>query len=242
MAAALARGVAVTIVTGRGSSPTNHFAAELNLTAPLICFQGGLVYDSVARRVLHETRLDPAVVPIVVRLAETYGWNLQFETPGMIYLPRASNHSAELLALMHDGYWTRVDNLLTDLPVTPHKFILSVDDPSEREALIGALRTRLAEAGAELTVVASHPLLVEGMPPGVSKATGLAWLAQSLGLGREVVLAVGDNDNDVPMLAWAGVGVAMGNASPAARAAATWIAPSVEADGAAVALEKYVLT
>jgi hydroxymethylpyrimidine pyrophosphatase-like HAD family hydrolase len=55
------------------------------------------------------------------------------------------------------------------------------------------------------------------------------------------VLAVGDNDNDAPMLAWAGVGVALDNASPAARAAADWIAPSVEADGAAAALEHYGL-
>lgn len=56
-------------------------------------------------------------------------------------------------------------------------------------------------------------------------------------------MAVGDNDNDVPMLRWAGVGVALDDASPARpRAAADWIAPSVADDGAAVALETYGLT
>jgi len=99
----------------------------------------------------------------------------------------------------------------------------------------------VAEAGLSLAVVPSHPILVEGLPPGLSKATGLAWLAESLGIEREAVLAVGDNDNDVPMLEWAGVGVAMGHSSPAARAVADWIAPDVAHDGAAVALEKYVL-
>jgi hydroxymethylpyrimidine pyrophosphatase-like HAD family hydrolase len=79
------------------------------------------------------------------------------------------------------------------------------------------------------------------LPPGLTKAVGLGWLAEQLGVPREAVLAVGDNDNDAPMLAWAGVGVAMGEASPAARAAADWIAPSVADDGAAVAIEKYVL-
>ena len=70
VAAALARGVIVTIATGRGPSPTDQFAAELGLNAPLICFQGGIVYDSRGGRILHETRLDPAVVPFITRLAQ----------------------------------------------------------------------------------------------------------------------------------------------------------------------------
>jgi Cof subfamily protein (haloacid dehalogenase superfamily) len=241
VAAALARGVTVTIVTGRGPSPTDQFAQALNLRAPLICFQGGLVYDYLARRVLHEERLDPAVIPVVVELAETHGWNLQFETPSMIYLPRVSNHPPELLALMRVAPWQRVDNLVTDMPETPHKFILSVHDPAERDELVLELRERLGAAGVTLSVVASHPILVEGLPPGLTKAGGLAWLAGHLGVPREQVLAVGDNDNDAPMLEWAGLGVAMGGASAAALAAADWVAPPVEADGAAVALEQFVL-
>jgi Cof subfamily protein (haloacid dehalogenase superfamily) len=242
VARALARGVAVTIATGRGPGPAAHFAQALGLSTPLICFQGGLVYDYLARRVLHQVRLDPAVIPIVTRLAEHHGWNLQFETPSMIYLPRESNHPAALLdELLRVAAWRRVDSFLADLPEVPHKFILSVHSPAERDGLAAELRQRLAEAGLDLNVVPSHPILVEGTPPGLSKATGLAWLARHLGLSQSAVLAVGDNDNDASMLAWAGVGVALANASPAARAAADWIAPPVEADGAAVALEHYGL-
>lgn len=239
--AAQARGIAVTIVTGRGPSPTDQFAAQLNLSTPLVCFQGGLVYDYQARRVLHERRLDPAVIPVVVRLAETHGWILQFETPAMIYLPRESNHPEELLALMRVAAWRRVNDLAADMPETPHKFILAVHDPAERDALVVELRQRLGEAGLTLTVVASHPILIEGLPAGLTKAVGLAWLAEHLGVPREAVLAVGDNDNDAPMLEWAGVGVAMGDASPLARAAADWSAPTVAHDGAAVAIEKFAL-
>ena len=231
----------VTIATGRGPSPTDRFAAELDLAAPLVCFQGGIVYDYRERRILHETRLDPRVVPTIVRLAEERGWNLQFESPFMIYLPRESNHPEELFELLKVSHWKRVDDFLTDLPEIPHKFILSVHDRAERDALAAELRASFGKTLGQITVVPSHPILIEGLPRGMDKSVGLAWLADHYGLKPDEVLAVGDNDNDAGMLRWAGVGVAMGNGSPAALAAADWVAPGVEADGAAVALEKYAL-
>src|SRR5262245_29284810 len=86
------QGVRVTIATGRGPSPTDQYAEALGLATPLICFQGGIIYDATTRQVLHETRLPPEVIPRVTQLAEANGWNLQFETPYKIYLPRESNH------------------------------------------------------------------------------------------------------------------------------------------------------
>ena len=81
---------------------------------------------------------------------------------------------------------------------------------------------------------------MEALPAGLNKAVGLQWLAQHLGVAAAEVLAVGDNDNDVEMLRWAGVGVAMGNSSAAALAAADWVTAAVEQDGAALALERYL--
>jgi Cof subfamily protein (haloacid dehalogenase superfamily) len=240
IARAQAQGLIVTLATGRGPSPTDKFAADLALTAPLVCFQGGLVYDHLARRVLHEVRLDPALVPLIVRLAEEHGWHLQFESPDMIYLPRESDPPQELLGLLSVSNWKRVDSFLTDLPETPHKFILTVHTPAERDPLAARVRAIMDRSLAAITVVPSHPLLVEGLPRGMNKSVGLEWLIGHFNLDRSEVLAVGDNDNDAEMLRWAGVGVAMGNASPAALVAADWVAPPVAEDGAAVALEKYL--
>jgi Cof subfamily protein (haloacid dehalogenase superfamily) len=241
VARALARGAQVTIATGRGPDPTDRYAEELNLNAPLICFQGGIVYDHCERRTLHEQRLDPMVVPLITRLARERGWHLQFESPRMIYLTRDAAHPAILLDLLAISAWQYVDDFLTDLPETPHKFILSVHDQAERDALTAELRASMDAAGAPVTVVPSHPILVEGLPRGLNKAVGLQWLAEHLGVRREEVLAVGDNDNDAEMLRWAGMGVAMANSSPAALAAADWVAPSVAEDGAAIALERFIL-
>jgi Cof subfamily protein (haloacid dehalogenase superfamily) len=240
IASARAQGVVVTLASGRGPSPTDRFAAELGLTAPLICFQGGVIYDPGARRILHETRLDPEVVPFITQLAGERRWNLQFETPFMVYLPRESNHPEEVMALLKVSAWKRVDNFLVDLPEVPHKFILSVHDPRQRDLLAAEARACFDQTLARITIVPSHPILVEGIPRGMNKSVWLAWLASHYGIGREEVLAVGDNDNDAEMLAWAGVGVAMANGSPAALAAADWVAPGVEQDGAAVALERYL--
>ena len=66
-------------------------------------------------------------------------------------------------------------------------------------------------------------------------------LARSFGVKAEEVLALGDHDNDVSMLRWAGVGVAMGNATPAAKAAADTITSSNRRDGVAEALQRWVL-
>ena len=75
----------------------------------------------------------------------------------------------------------------------------------------------------------------------VSKGKALAWLAARLDIPQEAVMAVGDSDNDVSMLHWAGLGIAMGGASQAVLAAADWLAPSFEEHGAAVALNHFGL-
>jgi len=69
----------------------------------------------------------------------------------------------------------------------------------------------------------------------------LARLAAHLGIKREETMAIGDNDNDAEMLAWAGLSVAMGNATPKTKAAADYIAPSISEDGAAEAIERFIL-
>ena len=75
----------------------------------------------------------------------------------------------------------------------------------------------------------------------MNKGRGLSWLAAHLNIAQGEVMAVGDSEADIPMLEWAGVGVAMGNACEAAKQAADWIAPALNEDGAAVAIKKFAL-
>jgi Cof subfamily protein (haloacid dehalogenase superfamily) len=239
---AQAQGALVTIATGRGLWPTTQLAADLGVKIPIVCFQGGLVYDFLAERLVHETRLDPVVVPAIVRLADERGWSLEFETPRVVYVQRNINHAESVVNMLKTANVGWVDDFLAELPETPHKFLLSVPDPALRDGVEAELRACWDQNLARITIVPSHPLFVEGIPHGMSKAVGLSWLAAHLGIEREAVMAVGDYNNDVEMLEWAGLGVAMANGSPAALAAADEVVPPQAEDGAAVALEKYVLS
>ena len=88
---------------------------------------------------------------------------------------------------------------------------------------------------------ASSPEALEIVPTGVNKAAGLARVAAILGIPREETIAIGDGENDISMLRWAGLGIAMANAPENVKAAADVIAPACDEDGAAWAMEKYLL-
>jgi Cof subfamily protein (haloacid dehalogenase superfamily) len=231
-------GAIITIATGRDTRLTTRFARELGLTAPIICAQGGLIYDFLGDRTLHDVRLPPEIIPQAIDAAKQYGWNLHFEMADRSYLPAVSNHPPILFELLRYSQWSRLDDLLRDLPETPHKFLVTLNHPDDRPRIMSELCEIF---DGQIRIVPSHPYLIEGVPPGVTKGSGLAWLANYYTVHQSEVMAVGDNDNDVPMIEWAGLGVAIGNASLAAITAADWIAPPVYEDGAAVTIEKFML-
>jgi hydroxymethylpyrimidine pyrophosphatase-like HAD family hydrolase len=95
--------------------------------------------------------------------------------------------------------------------------------------------------GPRANVVQSHAMFVEINPLGADKGSALKLLTTDLGIAREHVMAIGDQGNDATMVEWAGLGVAMGNANAITKAVADWIAPAIDDDGAAVAIEKFIL-
>ncbi len=115
---------------------------------------------------------------------------------------------------------------------------LFIGEPDDNDRLIRDLTARFA---GRLSIVRSHPLFVEALSPNVSKATAVAFLAARYRVRRDEVIAVGDSGNDVSMVQWAGLGIAMANATPDVLAVADWVAPSVQEDGVATVIEKFVL-
>jgi hydroxymethylpyrimidine pyrophosphatase-like HAD family hydrolase len=116
--------------------------------------------------------------------------------------------------------------------------LLFVAEPPVVDRTVARLETYFA---GRLTVLRSHTLFGELTPLGISKGAALKTLAARLGIPREQVIAIGDHENDLPMITWAGLGLAMGNAIPAVRAAAAAVIPSVDEAGVAWAINQYIL-
>ncbi len=110
----------------------------------------------------------------------------------------------------------------------------------EHSTFDGAFYRSIIESG-ELTLTSSHPGGLDIMANGVSKTEGAQRLADLMGLKPEEVMACGDHNNDIGMLRWAGIGVAMGNAQPQTKAVADFISLDHDKGGVAHAIYKFVL-
>lgn len=234
---AIDQGHLVTIATGRGFAPTAHFAQDLGVNAPIICYQGALVRDYRDGRTVHSATIPLPVARDLIDFSETRKLNFQVYTQDDRAYVSQLNSVAEGIAELSGIPVTAVKDLAGWLSHPPIKFIFFEQEESVPELV----RNMQAQFDGHLQVVRSWDQLIEATGPSISKGEALARLAVYMGVAQAETIAVGDQDNDVSMIAWAGLGVAMGNASPAAKAAADVVAPALEADGAAWVIEQYVL-
>jgi Cof subfamily protein (haloacid dehalogenase superfamily) len=239
VAAVQARGIHVTLATGRGFSATLPFASELNITEPIICYQGGLIKHPLTGELLFRATMSRNLVLSVLDLAHVLHWHVVLYFDDEIYLEefrRDERFYRDLLG--HDI--RRVDDLtrvVREHRADPAKFLF-VGEEAEADVIYGELSDRY---GDRMQVVRSHTLFVEGNPLGVNKGDALRRLSEHLDVPRHKVMAIGDQGNDIAMLIWAGLGVAMGSGSDATQAAADWVAPPLSAGGAVTAIERFLL-
>jgi len=231
------RGIYFTIATGRIFAEALPYAVQLPITAPLICSQGGCIRSLDSSTPLYEATIPLELAREIILLSREAGWHLHIYVEEMAHTERPIG--SEALYRQRFGMQVRiVPDLMTFLRRPPAKFLIITDGPGEAVELGEALHARF---DGRLYIVRSYSIFVEGNPLGTSKGQGLARLAEHLGVPQQEVMAIGDQDNDIEMVAWAGLGVAMGNATPSVKASADYIAPSVEEDGAAEAIERFVL-
>jgi len=231
-----ARGVWVTIASGRGYPSLLPWVERLHIAAPVVGYQGARVTDPATHRTVRDYPFSSDLIPELVAYARAQDLSLTLYHDDEIYSEEKRQS---------DDFYDRwfglpvhlVPSLLGALPGDPTKFLIT-DEPARLDCLQPDIEARFT---GKLQIVRSHPLFIEGLASGISKASALAWICEQAGFSAGEVIAIGDSGNDVEMLRWAGVGVAMGNASPDALAAADLVAPSVDDDGVAHILGKLVL-
>ncbi|NLF02735.1 MAG: HAD family phosphatase [Anaerolineales bacterium] len=237
IAEAQARGVIVTLATGRMFAVALPFARDLKLSAPIICYQGALIQTPGAAQPLYLATMDAALMSEVLDWQAECIWQvvLYTATEAFALERRYSERFSAILARERLRWVTDFGEVIqSNVPV---KFLV-VAEPDEADQIEAQLGRRF---DGRIAIVRSHAAVVEGSPLDATKGSALRWVAQHLGIAQADTMAIGDQDNDASMVAWAGVGVAMGNGSPACQAAADWVAPPFSQHGAAVAIERFIL-
>ncbi|MFD9206863.1 HAD family hydrolase [Streptomyces sioyaensis] len=237
LAAATAAGAAHIVVTGRAVPWTRHILDALEYKGLAVCGQGGQVYHAGEHRLLTSVTLDRQLAGLALAKIEA--------EVGPLHLA-ASRDGLEGEVLVSPGYRVQegpLPNVLLDDPgelwTAPLNKVYIQHPTLDDDALALAARQ---VAGDLVGVTVAGPGIVELLPLGLTKATGLSLAARRLGVTAKDTLAFGDMPNDIPMFAWAAHGVAMANAHDELKAVAHELTASNEEDGVAVVLERLYLS
>ncbi|HET9519009.1 MAG TPA: HAD family hydrolase [Actinoplanes sp.] len=227
-------GVPVVLVTGRPVRWLRQLYDQLPEPLPAVCANGAVVYDPHADEVLHTAALETELLIEVVRRLR----DLVPDVSLAVEVEDGRSFWHEQRWPMHwefDHRAVRVIASPEELTTMPAVKLLARSgghDPDTFAELVSRSLAGLAE-----TTHSSSTALVEISAAGVTKAAGLAWVCEQHGLPADRVIAFGDMPNDVPMLAWAGHSVAVGNAHRAVRAIADEVTGTNDEDGVAAYLE-----
>lgn len=243
--AAKAQGIKVAIATGRMFRSALRFHQDIGSTLPLIAYQGAWIQDPVSQQMYQHLPVSREMAQQLLDYFEQPKLrsllSVHFYINDQLYV-REITTETQLYAERSRIKPIAVGDLRQVLTTyEPTKILALCNDTDIIDNLLGSLSRQYTPA--ELYLTKSVATFFEATNPFANKGVAVRYLAEELlGLQPNNVMTIGDNFNDLEMLEYAGIGVAMGNAPLQVQAIANWIAPSVEQDGAAVAIEKLLLS
>jgi Cof subfamily protein (haloacid dehalogenase superfamily) len=242
VSAAVSAGAQFVLATGRPPRWIRPVVDALGFAPMAVCANGAVVYDPANDRIIAARTLSADALAALAEIAERAipGAGLAVERVG-----RSAHDAATPQFVSSPGYehaWLNPDNTevsRADLVSAPAVKLL-IRKTGARSADMASQLARYVGTEGDITYSTNNGL-IEIVPRGISKATGVAEIATPLGITAADVVSFGDMPNDVPMLRWAGLGVAMGNAHPEAMAAADEVTTANTDDGLARVLERWWL-
>ena len=232
-------GAIVTLATGRAFKSATTNSAILNINAPIATSQGAYIADPVSGEVLLHRPLHPemarAAVETLHPLMSPGGMQAVGYHPGGLYVDRMSEWA--------ESYGVRTEatvDLVSDLRDVAGDCltrIVVVGDDDDIETLERVIKPNLS---AQMLVTRSLPYFCEILHPKADKEDALAWMCDYFDVRQSETVAFGNGYNDIQMLKWTGLGVAVGDAVPEALTVADRIAPPFEQHGVAQVLEELL--
>ncbi|MCL2810497.1 MAG: Cof-type HAD-IIB family hydrolase [Clostridia bacterium] len=224
-------GVTVAICSGRMPEDIDHHAAEAGLDCWVCGGNGCRVYDAPYGKLMEEHKLDTQSALACIELLE------QYEGRGLV-LHAGVGPDVALSRVPEDEWYTQwlekrerrgrspvrfgMAALREAAALGIHNMLISFEGDDENNGALNEAAARFRTLPG-VYITSSWEYNFEVLPTGVNKGTALAKLAARLGIPRERVMAIGDQENDREMLLWAGYGVAMGNATPEIKAISRFV-------------------
>lgn len=237
------KGIAVAIATGRMYCSALRFYQQLQLSLPLLAYQGAMIKNPATGEVIRHW---PVPKQIALKLLDDFEQterahllSIHFYINDQLYVREVT---AETAAYSQRSGVTpiAVGDLRNVLDQDPTKVLALSQNTDLIDYLLDSFKQQYTPA--ELYFTKSVATFFEAANPNVNKGIAVRYLAEEkLGLSAANVMAIGDNFNDLEMLQYSGLGIAMGNAPDDVKAQSNWVAPDVEVDGVAIAIKKFLL-
>ena len=231
-------GIHITLATGKNLLATKQIADDLEIEIPLVLSNGSMIETRHGK--IHAKSVLPLyITKHVIEICEEENANLVIYIDNDIIMKEMNAdiypiYDQVIFGILEIGRWDTIESRLAEV-----NKCLVVEQYQPRN-LIELEKRFIKEVGDQSDIIFTSSKLLEVLPKGITKVTGIQRLIDSLGLKMSEVMAFGDYDNDIEMLSAAGLGIVVENGSDAAKASADLIIGTCDQNGPAKFLENLM--
>jgi len=232
-------GVKIVLASGRPLKGVLKYVKELELDNGeeyTAVFNGSLVQNNATGEIISKTTLSLDDYKNLYNSSQKLGVHIHALTDHDVITPK-KNEYTDIEASINGIRQREIDIDEIDQNTTIVK-VMMVDSPENIDRIINELPSELHE---QYTILRSAPIFLEFLHKSVNKSTGIQKIADRLNIKREEIICVGDAGNDLHMINYAGLGVAMGNAFDEVKEAADFITLTNDENGVAHVIQKFIL-
>ena len=229
------KGTIVCICTGRGYPAARPYIEQIGLNIPLILYNGSRVRMSYDDTILYNQIIEQNVATDVFNLINKYNGTCCFWKEDTLYFNKNDEYAVyyERLTKVKPNFVTEInDELFTNI----NKFIWFGDSE-----WLEHVQNVILKGFSGVDYFKSQPKLLEIVPPNVNKGETLKKVCETYNIAQDEVIAIGDEENDISMILYAGLGVAMGNAKKSVKDSANYITLSNNENGVGEVIKKFIL-
>lgn len=237
------KGIYVALATGRMYRSALRFYQDISSKMPLIVYNGAWIQSPQNGKIYYHIPVPKKIAGELLAYSKRPEFlekvQVNFYINDRLYVD-IMNENTKAYVERSNVQAIAVKDLNSLLKVDPTKVLAMCNDPNLIKILAENLQQIYTEE--ELYLTQSTTNFLEAIHPSVNKGIAVQYLTEKiLNFKREEIMAIGDNLNDLTMLEYAGFSIAMGNAPQPVKNIADWVTVDVENDGAAVAIEKFLL-